>query len=49
MHIVSSNTQFRTHFRTLFVHRCKKAIMSKVPNSTNNLPKSLSTFICEVW
>ena len=49
MHIVSSNTQFRTLFRTLFVHRCKKAIMSKVTNCTNNILKSLSTFKCEVW
>jgi len=45
MHIVSSNTQFRT----IFVPRLDKLEMLVKLKITNNLPKSLSTFICEVW
>ena len=45
MHIVSSNTQFRT----IFVPRLDKFEMLVKLKITNNLLKSLSTFICEVW
>ena len=45
MYIVSSNTQFRT----IFVPRLDKFEMLVKLKITNNLLKSLSTFICEVW
>mgnify|MGYP005722329883 FL=1 len=45
MHIVSSNTQFRT----IFVPRLDKLRMLVELKITNNLPKSLTTSICEGW
>ncbi len=49
MHIVSSNTQFRTLLRTLLVRRYQKLLLKKVSNYTTTPIKSLSTFIFEVW
>ena len=45
MYIVSLNTQFRT----IFVTRLNKLEMLVELTITNNLPKQLSTFNCEVW
>ena len=45
MHIVSSNTQLRT----IFVPRLDKLELLVELKITNNLLKSLSTFIREVW
>ena len=45
MHIVSSNTQFRT----IFVLRLDKLEMLVELKITNNTPKSLSTLICKDW
>ncbi len=45
MHIVSLNTQFRT----IFLLRLDKLEMLVEFKITNNLPKNLSTFICDVW
>ncbi len=45
MHIVLSNTQFRT----IFVPRLDKLKMLVGSKITNNLTKSLSTQIYEVW
>ncbi len=45
MYILSSNNQFRT----IFAFRLDKLEMLVELKITDNLPKSLSNFICEVW